>query len=50
MIANSEKMRIEKSYPILVSPADSLKKFLPLRNFFETLSYILKKGWEGLEN
>ena len=48
MIANSEKMKMKKSYPIF--PTDFLKKFLPLPNFFETLSSPLKKDREGVEN
>ena len=43
VIVNIEKMEMKKSYPILVSPADFLKRFLPLPNFFETLSSPLKK-------
>ena len=50
MIAISEKMEMKKLYPILVSPTDFLKKFLPLPNFFETSSSPLKKEWEGVEN
>ena len=45
MIANSEKMKMKKSYPIF--PTDFLQKFLPLPNFFETLSSPLKKDREG---
>ena len=44
MIVNSEKMKMEKSYPILVSATDFLSKFLPLPKFFETLSSPLKKS------
>ena len=50
MITNTEKMKMKKSHPILVSPTDFLKRFLPLSNFFETLSSPLKKEWKGLEN
>ena len=45
MTANSEKMKMKKSYPIF--PTDFLQKFLPLPNFFETLSSPLKKDREG---
>ena len=48
MIANSEKMKMKKSYTILVSPIDFLKKFLLLPNFLKTLSFPLKQEWEGL--
>ena len=41
---------MKKSYLILVSPTDFLKKFLPPPNFFEILSSPLKKEWEGVEN
>ena len=50
MIDNNEKMKMKKSYPILVSPTDVLKKFLPLPIFFQTLSSPLKKDWKGVEN
>ena len=47
IIANSENMKMKKLYLILFSPTDFLKKFLPLPNFLETLSYSLKKGMGG---
>ena len=50
MKANSKKKKMKKSYPILVSHTDFLKKFLPLTNFLETLSSPLNKEWEGVEN
>ena len=50
MKANSKKKKMKKSYPILVSHTDFLKKFLPLTNFFEILSSPLNKEWEGVEN
>ena len=57
MIANSEKMKMKKtkkSYPIFVSPphthTDFLKQFLPLPNYYPTLSSRLKKEWDGVEN
>ena len=40
LIANNEKMKMKKFYPILVSRTD----FLPLPNLFEALSSPLKKG------
>ena len=46
MIANSEKMKMKKFHPILVSPTDFLKKIFPLAYFIETLSSTLKK-WVG---
>ena len=50
MMARSEKMKMKKSYPILVSPKGFLKKFLPQPNFLEILFSSLKKEWEGVEN
>ena len=41
-------MKMKKSYTILVSPTDFLKKFLLLPNFLKTLSFPLKKEGEGL--
>ena len=43
VIVNIEKMEMKISYPILVSPTDFLKRFLPLPDFFETLSSSLEK-------
>ena len=43
MVANCQKIKMKKSYPILLSPTDFLKKFLSLANFFKTLSSNLKK-------
>ena len=47
MIANSEKMKMKKSRPILVFPREFVKKFLLLPNFVETWCSSLKKGAEG---
>ena len=47
MIANSEKMKMKRSYHILVSSTDFLKKFLARTNFFETLSSLKKGVGEG---
>ena len=46
MVADSAKMKMKIYHPILVSPTNFLKKFLPLANFFETLSSSLKR-WVG---
>ena len=50
MRASSEKIKMKKSYSILVSATDILKKFLPLPKFFGTLSFPLKKEWEGVKD
>ena len=47
VIANSEKMKMKRFHPILVSPTDFFKKFLPLHNVLETLSAPLKKTVGG---
>ena len=47
MIASSEKTKAKEPYPILVSPTDFLKMFLPLPKILETLSSPLKRSGRG---
>ena len=44
MIANSEKMKIEKIPSHFGSPTDFLKKFLPLPNFLENVPSPIKEN------